>query len=175
MLRKKRVVRNVELPMRIRAFMGMALAAAVCLNGVAQGETKAEFDKRMAWFREARFGMFIHWGLYSVPAGEWAGKKYNDNVEWIQSRAKIPVAEYTRLKDQFNPTKYDPDAWVRLAKEAGMKYIVITTKHHDGFGLWDSKQTDWDIASTPYRNDLLKPLAEACRKHGLKLCFYHSI
>jgi alpha-L-fucosidase len=129
----------------------------------------------MGWFREARFGMFIHWGLYAVPAGEWNGKKYGGGVEWIQSYAKIPTAEYTPLIKKFNPVKYNADDWVRLAKDAGMKYIVITSKHHDGFCLWDSAQTDWDVASTPYQNDLLKPLAEACAKHGVKLCFYHSI
>jgi alpha-L-fucosidase len=145
------------------------------MGSLVRAETKAEFDQRMEWFREARFGMFIHWGLYSVPAGEWKGKKFGSNVEWIQSHAKIPVSEYTPLKDRFNPAKYDPEAWVKLAKDAGMKYIVITTKHHDGFCLWDSKQTDWDIASTPYGKDLLKPLAAACAKHGIKLCFYHSI
>ena len=150
-------------------------AALLSISNLSQAETKAEFDQRMEWFREARFGMFIHWGLYSVPAGEWKGKKFGSNVEWIQSHAKIPVSEYTPLKDRFNPTKYDPDALVKLAKDAGMKYIVITTKHHDGFCLWDSKQTDWDIASTPFGKDLLKPLAAACAKHGLKLCFYHSI
>ncbi len=153
----------------------IAAAAMISATSLTRAETKAEFDQRMEWFREARFGMFIHWGLYSVPAGEWKGQKFNSNVEWIQSHAQIPVSEYTPLKEGFNPTKYDAEAWVKLAKDAGMKYIVITTKHHDGFCLWDSKQTDWDIASTPYRKDLLKPLAAACVKHGIKLCFYHSI
>ena len=152
-----------------------ALAAILSCTTPAQAETKAENDARMAWFREARFGMFIHWGLYAVPAGEWHGKKYGGGVEWLQSLAKIPTAEYTPLLDKFNPVKYDADAWVRLAKDAGMKYIVITTKHHDGFCLWDSAQTDWDVGSTPYKKDLLKPLAEACAKHGVTLCFYHSI
>jgi alpha-L-fucosidase len=138
-------------------------------------ETEAERDARMEWFREARFGMFIHWGLYSVPAGEWKGKPYKGIAEWIQNHAEIPVAEYAPLKDQFNPVNYDPEAWVKLAKDAGMKYLVITSKHHDGFCLWDSKLTDWDIASTPYKKDLLEPLAEACRRHGLKFCLYHSI
>ena len=161
--------------MKLRTIAQTAAAALFSMSCLAQAETKAEFDQRMEWFREARFGMFIHWGLYSVPAGEWKGKKFGSNVEWIQSHAKIPVSEYTPLKDRFNPAKYDPEAWVKLAKDAGMKYIVITTKHHDGFCLWDSKQTDWDIASTPYGKDLLKPLAAACAKHGIKLCFYHSI
>ena len=138
-------------------------------------ETKEERDARMAWFHDARFGMFIHWGVYAVPAGEWKGKPVKGIAEWVQSRAQIPVAEYAPLKEKFNPVKYDADAWVKLAKDAGMKYIVITSKHHDGFCLWDSAETDWDIASTPYGKDLLKPLAAACQKHGVKLCFYHSI
>jgi alpha-L-fucosidase len=161
--------------MKLQSISRLAAAAWFSISSLVQAETKAEFDQRMEWFREARFGMFIHWGLYSVPAGEWKGQKFGGGVEWIQSYAKIPVSEYTPLKDRFNPSKYDPEAWVKLAKDAGMRYIVITTKHHDGFCLWDSKQTDWDIASTPYGKDLLKPLAAACAKHGIKLCFYHSI
>lgn len=151
------------------------LAIFTVTIGPAFSETEAERDARMEWFRDARFGMFIHWGLYAVPAGEWKGKPVEGIAEWIQSKAQIPVAEYEPLKDQFNPVKYDADAWVQLAKNAGMKYIVLTSKHHDGFCLWDSAQTDWDIASTPYRKDLLKPLAAACKKHGVTLCFYHSI
>jgi alpha-L-fucosidase len=162
--------------MKFTPFLAMAaLAAVLCCAIPAQAETKAENDARMAWFREARFGMFIHWGLYAVPAGEWKGKKYGGGVEWLQSLGNIPVADYTPLLEKFNPVKYDADAWVQLAKDAGMKYIVITTKHHDGFCLWDSAQTDWDIGSTPYKKDLLKPLADACAKHGIRLCFYHSI
>jgi len=145
------------------------------LNGVVFAETLEQRDERMAWWREARFGMFIHWGVYAVPAGEWNGNKVKGISEWIPSRAKIPVPEYEPLRDQFNPIQYNADEWVRLANEAGMKYIVITSKHHDGFCLWDSGQTEWDIASTPYKKDLLRPLAEACEKHGIRLCFYHSI
>jgi len=140
-----------------------------------KAETKEERDARMAWWREARFGMFIHWGVYSVPAGTWQGKEIPGIGEWIMNTAKIPVADYRNFAKQFNPVKYDPDAWVRLAKEAGMKYIVITSKHHDGFALFDSKVTDWDaVDATPYGKDLLKPLAEACRKHGIRLGFYYS-
>jgi len=138
-------------------------------------ETPQQKAQRMEWFKEARFGMFIHWGLYSQPAGVWKGKKIPGASEWLQAHAKIPVSEYTPLIKTFNPTKYDPEKWVKLAKDAGMKYIVITTKHHDGFCLYDSQYSDWDIASTPYKKDLLKPLADACRKHGLKICWYHSI
>ncbi|MCF6402929.1 alpha-L-fucosidase [Chitinophaga filiformis] len=132
-------------------------------------------DGKMQWWREARFGMFIHWGVYAVPAGTYKGQRINRIGEWIMNRGKIPVADYQEFAKQFNPTKYDPDAWVRMAKDAGMKYIVITAKHHDGFALFDSKASTWDIAdATPYHKDLLKPLAEACRKYGVKLGFYYS-
>jgi alpha-L-fucosidase len=132
-------------------------------------------DDRMEWWREARLGMFIHWGVYAVPAGTYKGQKINRIGEWIMNRGKIPVAEYQQFAKEFNPVKYDPDAWVKIAKDAGMKYIVITAKHHDGFALFDSKASKWDIAdATPYKKDLLKPLAEACRKYGIKLGFYYS-
>jgi alpha-L-fucosidase len=113
--------------------------------------------------------------VYSVPAGTYKDQRIGGIGEWIMNRGKIPVAEYKAFARQFNPVKYDPDAWVRLAKEAGMKYLVITSKHHDGFALFDSKASDWDVVdATPYGKDLLKPLAEACRRHGLKLGFYYS-
>ena len=138
-------------------------------------ETPAQRDARMQWWREAKFGMFIHWGVYAVPAGTYDGKQIGGAGEWIMHQGQIPCARYQQYAKQFNPVKYDPDAWVRLAKEAGMKYIVITSKHHDGFGLFDSAATDWDVVdATPYKKDLLKPLAEACRKHGIKLGFYYS-
>jgi alpha-L-fucosidase len=140
-----------------------------------ENETKEQRDARMQWWREARFGMFIHWGVYSVPAGTYNGKQIPGIGEWIMNCGKIPVAEYKAYAKQFNPVRYNPDKWVRLAKEAGMKYIIITSKHHDGFALFDSKVTDWDVVdATPYGKDLLKPLAQACKKHGIKLGFYYS-
>lgn len=139
-------------------------------------ESAAERDARMKWWRDARFGMFIHWGVYAVPAGEWQGREVKTAGEWIMNGADIPVAEYEPLARKFNPVKYDPAEWVRIAKDAGMKYIVITSKHHDGFSLFDTKATDWDIVdATPYGKDLLKPLADECRKQGLKFCTYYSI
>ncbi|MFZ4508632.1 MAG: alpha-L-fucosidase [Fimbriimonas sp.] len=138
-------------------------------------ETKADHDKRMKWWREARFGMFIHWGLYAVPGGVWKGKEVPNIGEWIMNSAQIKVADYEPLQQQFNPVDFDAREWVRLAKGAGMKYIVITSKHHDGFGLFDSKQTTWDIMGTPYKKDILKQLAAACKAEGIRLCFYHSI
>jgi alpha-L-fucosidase len=132
-------------------------------------------DERMAWWREARFGMFIHWGVYSLPAGIWDGRQIGGIGEWIMNRGKIPVADYQRMAKNFNPNKYDPDAWVRMAKDAGMKYIVITSKHHDGFALFETKASKWNVVdATVYGKDLLKPLAEACKKYGIKLGFYYS-
>lgn len=159
----------------VLCLLNLSLFAAEESTWPYQNETKAQRDARMAWWRDARFGMFIHWGVYAVPAGTYDGKQIPGIGEWIMNRGKIPVARYKEYAKQFNPVKYDPDAWVRLAKEAGMKYIVITSKHHDGFALFDSKVTDWDVVdATPYGKDLLKPLAEACRKYGIKLGFYYS-
>jgi alpha-L-fucosidase len=138
-------------------------------------ETQEQKDARMKWFREARFGMFIHWGLYSVPAGEWQGKDYDNAGEWLQYTAKIKPADYEPLQKQFNPVNFDAEKWVKIAKNAGMKYIVITSKHHEGFGMWPSAQGTWNIGHTQFHRDPLKELAAACRKEGLKLCFYHSI
>jgi alpha-L-fucosidase len=131
-------------------------------------------SERTRWFREARFGMFIHWGVYAVPAGEWQGRPIPGIGEWIMKNAKIPVADYKALAPAFTATNYDPAAWARLAKEAGMKYIVITSKHHDGFALYDSEVTDWDVTASGAKRDLLAPLAEATRKEGLKFGLYYS-
>ncbi len=166
-----------------RALLVLTLAAGMAGADAATGpstdpyaaETKSERDARMRWWREARFGMFIHWGVYSVPAGTYDGRPVAGIGEWIMFNGKIPVARYREYAKQFNPVKYDPDEWVRLARDAGMKYIVITSKHHDGFALFDSQASDWNVVkATPYGRDLLKPLAEACKKHGLKLGFYYS-
>ena len=156
-------------------FMGGLFGRVEASSWPYEDETVQQRDARLAWWRQARFGMFIHWGVYSVPAGTYKDKRIDGIGEWIMNRGKIPVAEYKEYAKQFNPVKYDAEKWVRLAKEAGMKYIVITSKHHDGFALFDSKVTDWDIVdATPYGKDLLKPLAEACQKHGIKLGFYYS-
>ena len=155
-----------------KTFCLLLLLASAAQFTMAQDTTR---ENRMKWWRDARFGMFIHWGVYSVPGGIYKGQQVNRIGEWIMNRGKIPVAEYIQFAGQFNPVNYDPDAWVRLAKEAGMKYIVITSKHHDGFALFDSKASKWDMVdATPYKKDLLKPLAEACRKYGMKLGFYYS-
>jgi alpha-L-fucosidase len=132
-------------------------------------------EERMQWWRDARFGLFIHWGVYSVPAGTYNGHQINRIGEWIMNRGKIPVAEYQAFAKEFNPTKYDAEAWVKMAKDAGMKYIVITAKHHDGFAMFKSNASKWNIVdATPYGKDVLKPLAAACKKYGIKLGFYYS-
>ena len=144
-------------------------------KGPYDDETAEQRDARMAWWREARFGLFIHWGVYSVPAGTHKGEQIENIGEWIMHYGQIPVAEYQQYSKQFNPVDYDPEAWVLMAKNAGMKYIVITAKHHDGFALFDTAVSDWDIVdATPYGKDLLKPLAEAARKHDIKLGLYYS-
>ena len=129
-------------------------------------EPQEEKNLRMSWWREARFGMFIHWGLYAIPAGEWQGK--TNHAEWIRHTAKIPIQEYDKFVPQFNPVKFNADEWVKMAKRAGMKYLVITSKHHDGFCLWDTKQTEYDVMSTPFRRDILQELTEACKRHDVR-------
>ena len=142
-------------------------------KSVESNETSVHRDARMAWWREAKFGLFIHWGVYAVPAGSYQG---NDTYgEWIMHHAKIPVAEYRKFAGHFNPVKYDPATWAKIAKDAGMRYMVITSKHHDGFALYPSDASTWDIAdATPYRKDLLGPLVTAARNEGLKIGFYYS-
>ena len=132
-------------------------------------------DERMQWWREARFGMFIHWGLYAIPAGEWKGKEINGIGEWIMRRAQIPVLEYRELAKGFNPVKFNARDYVAAAKNAGMKYITITSKHHDGFAMFHSAASKYNIVdATPYGKDVIKALAEECHKQGLKICFYYS-
>jgi alpha-L-fucosidase len=130
--------------------------------------------ERTEWFREARFGMFIHWGVYAVPAGEWQGKTMISIGEWIMRYKKIPVAQYKSFATDFTAAKYEPQQWAELAERAGMKYVVITSKHHDGFALYDSAVTDWDVMASGAKRDLLAPLADAVRERGMKFGLYYS-
>jgi len=133
-------------------------------------------DTRMAWWRQARFGMFIHWGLYAVPAGEYNGQRSKDIGEWIMSWANIPRAQYEQFAARFNPVKFDAASWVRTAKDAGMKYIVITSKHHDGFAMYDSAVSSYDIVdSTPFKKDPIRALADEAKRQGVTFAFYYSI
>jgi alpha-L-fucosidase len=151
------------------------LLLAFSLPSILPAQQTLSRDERMKWWREARFGMFIHWGDYAQWAGIYKGHEVAHGGEWIMNRGKIPVAEYQAAAKTFNPIKYDADAWVRMAKDAGMKYIVITAKHHDGFAMFQSNASKWNIVdATPYGKDVLKPLAAACKKYGIKLGFYYS-
>jgi alpha-L-fucosidase len=135
----------------------------------------ASHERRMKWWREARFGMFIHWGVYAIPAGAWKGQEVKrSGGEWIMNRGRIPMADYQKLPAQFNPVKFDATEWVALAKRAGMKYIVITSKHHDGFAMFRSKDPFNIYDATPFKRDPLKELSVAARKAGIKLGFYYS-
>ena len=129
------------------------------LNGIAR------FGDGRDWFFEKRFGMFIHWGLYAIPG-------WHEQHQW---RARVPRAEFVKLAASWNPTRFHPEAWLDLMQEAGMKYLCVTTKHHDGFCLWDTKQTPFNTMNTPYKRDILGMLADACHKRGVPLCLYYSI
>ena len=128
-------------------------------------ETGAQKAQRMKWWTDARFGMFIHWGLYALPARH----------EWVKNRERITNEQYQKYFENFNPDLYNPKEWARMAKEAGMKYVVLTAKHHEGFCLWDSKFTDYKSTNTPVGKDLIKEYVEAFRGEGLKVGFYYSL
>ncbi|HZO91785.1 MAG TPA: alpha-L-fucosidase [Chthonomonadaceae bacterium] len=174
-----RLVKRTVLSLALLAF---ASALSLAQQPVPQDtpgyrETPEQFAKRTQWWREAKFGMFIHWGIYAVPADSSQGI-----AEWYFSNHTSPNGEHLQVRDyekfagQFNPVRFDARKWVQAAKNAGMKYIVITSKHHDGFCMFDSKLTDYTIVkATPYKRDPMKALAAECRRQGIKLCFYHSI
>jgi alpha-L-fucosidase len=158
---------------RERIAAGVLLAAFAAATAAAGATRAQEADPGQPpnaaarrWFEDAKLGVFVHWGVYSL-----LGKG-----EWVMENDKIPVAEYRKLPPQFNPTRFDPEAWVKLVKSAGARYVTVTTKHHDGFCMFDSKLTDYDVVdATPYGKDAIRALAEACRKHGIKLFFYYSL
>ncbi|WP_036824745.1 alpha-L-fucosidase [Polaribacter sp. Hel1_85] len=133
-------------------------------------------DERMEWWRDSKFGMFIHWGAYSIIGGERGTKIAGGGAEWAMDKLDYTIEDYEKFPKMFNPTMFDADAWVTMAKDAGMKYIVLTSKHHEGFGLWDSKVSDYDVMDTsPFKRDIIKELSEACKKQGIVFCFYYSI
>ena len=139
-------------------------------------ESQEDFNQRMKWFTDAQYGMFIHFGLYSQLGGIYKGEKSDSYAEWIQSNSDIPKAEYIKLLDTWEPRKFNADKIVKLAKESEMKYLVVTTKHHEGFCLFDSEYTDYDIASTPMKGrDFIQELADACKKHDIRFGTYYSI
>jgi len=165
---------------QIQLVLAFVVVAAATL-GVAGGSQNRQpapdsaKEARLNWFRDAKYGLFIHWGLYAIPAGEWKGRRSLGLGEWIMNRSQIPVREYEPLAAQFNPVKFDADAWVQLAQDAGMKYIVITSKHHDGFAMFKSKVSNYNVVdATPFKRDVLKELADACARRGMRLGFYYS-
>jgi len=158
-----------------RALLAGALILAPVARLAAQTPVDPDVARRTQWFREAKFGMLITWGLYSIPAGEWKGQEIRGIGEWIQNRARIPMAEYAQLAPQFNPVKFNADEWAMLAKQAGMRYMVPMPKHHDGFALFATQASPYNIVdATPFHRDPMKELSEACRKQGLRIGFYYS-
>jgi alpha-L-fucosidase len=138
-------------------------------------EVSGKPNPNQQWFKDAKFGMFIHWGLFAQAGGTWQGKNYYGISEWMMNRGKIPAADYAELAKKFNPTQFNAKEWAQLAKDAGMKYMVITAKHHEGFAMFDSKVSDFNIVkATPYHQDSMKPLAQAVREAGLHFGFYYS-
>jgi alpha-L-fucosidase len=169
---------GVEMSDLVNFYLSRALEQGRAQPAIAEDRGQREgarADPRLDWWREARFGMFIHWGLYAIPAGTWKGKRIPGIGEWIMKRAQIPVTEYEQLAAQFNPVKFDAAEWVSIAKRAGQKYMVITSKHHDGFCLFKSEVGNYNIVdATPFGRDVIAELAQECAKQGIKLCFYYS-
>ncbi len=138
-------------------------------------ESPAAKARRTEWFQHDKFGLFIHWGLYSIPAGYWQGRRVPAIGEWIMKRTPIPVADYEKLAAEFNPVKFDADAWAQLAVDSGMKYVVLTAKHHDGFAMFHSAVSPYNVVdASPFHRDIVKELAAACAKHGLRFGVYYS-
>ena len=158
-------------------FMSMILLSFItgCDRPKKDAEDPTSTKDRMVWWKNARFGMFIHWGIYAVPAGTWNDQKTMGNAEWIMHSLQIPIAEYEKFAAAFNPEGFDADEWVAYAKKSGAGYITVTAKHHDGFAMYDSEVCDYNVVKkTPFGRDPIAELAEACRKEGIKLCLYYS-
>jgi len=159
----------------MRRFSNLLFLPLLAVSSLVLATASTSSQDRLTWWREARFGMFIHWGLYSIPAGEWKGQHVPGIGEWIMNRAKIPVKDYEPLASQFNPVKFNADEWVRTAKAAGQKYMVITAKHHDGFAMFRSKVSKYNVYdATPFHRDVVGELAAACKRNGMRLGFYYS-
>jgi len=160
----------------IRKIPGLLLGLTIIVSTLKaqhQADTSKVVDWK--WYNEAKYGLFLHYGLYAIPAGSWKGKDYKGVSEWIQQKASIPIKEYEALASQFNPTRFNAEEWVLFAKNAGLRYIVITAKHHDGFAMFKSDVSKFNIVdASPFKRDMMKELADACKKHNMKLGFYYS-
>ena len=159
----------------LRLALVLSLFPSLLPAAAPDPESREAKEQRLAWFRHDKLGLFIHWGLYSIPAGYWKGQRSPGIGEWVQHRLQIPNAEYSQLAQWFNPVRFDADAWAQLAQDAGMKYVVITSKHHDGFALFKSAASPFNVVdATPFKRDIIKELAEACAKRGLRFGVYYS-
>ncbi|WP_159023918.1 alpha-L-fucosidase [Formosa sp. L2A11] len=168
--------------MKMNTLRNMCLLVVIVMLNVgpamaqASSKKKLSDDVRMEWWRDSKFGMFIHWGAYSIIGGERGTKIAGGGAEWAMDKLDYTIEDYEKYPEMFNPQLFDADAWVTMAKNAGMKYIVLTSKHHEGFALWDSKVSDYDVMDTaPFKRDIVKELAEACKKQDIKFCLYYSI
>lgn len=169
-------------------FLSIAMSLSLALNPICSQNQKLSLDPQKAeWFKEAKFGMFVHFGLFSMLEGEYKGTVLTPDVdkvkfphgqtwyaEWIQMRLGIPSEEYKPLADSFNPVEFDAETWIKEAKNAGMRYFVITSKHHDGFALWDTKVSEFKVTNSPFKRDILAELVAACKKYDMKYGFYYS-
>lgn len=177
-IKKFRLLPHTDQSTRILAVL-MAIAFALPFLVVAK-ESEEAYHARMKWWDDGRLGMFLHWGVYSTYGGEYRGEDYgkemgNASAEWIYLKANIPQEEYKQAAMGFNPVKYDPKAWVQMAQDAGMKYMVLTSKHHDGFALFDTKTSDWNVVkSSGIKKDLIREYVDACHEAGMKVGFYYS-
>lgn len=181
---------------RVKAILYLGICLAACgyckevyaqqTPAPAQAETKIALvhgahrigrrnDTTMRRWRGYRLGQFIHWGLYSIPGGEWNGKRYNGAAEWIRSWSEVSKPGYDSLIYKFNPTHFDANSWAKTAKQMGVRYVTITTKHHDGFCLWPSKYTDFTVANSPYKKDIIGQLVKAYNKQGIDVVLYFSV
>lgn len=171
--------------MRIKSLILYLVVVVLSINTAAYGQSAptALPQSEVEWFKEAKFGMFIHWGLYSILEGSYNGRTLPDAslpngkswyAEWIHTRLEVPPHEYQQLAKEFNPINFDADEWISEAKNAGMRYFVITSKHHDGFALWDTQVSDYNIMNSPFKRDILQELVDACKKHDVKYGFYYS-
>jgi len=166
-MQRRKFLRNVgAAALTVSAPWSAAVSAAEAGNRAAlPAGRRFRFGDGRDWFFEKRFGMFVHWGIYAIPA-------WHEQHQW---RSRVPRAEYVRLAEQWNPVKFDPNAWLDLLERAGMKYLCLTTKHHDGFCLWDTRETTFNTMRTPYRRDIVRMVADACHRRGIPLCLYYSI
>ena len=155
----------------------LSIFLLLCLTTIGcVGQRSLSQEQKMAWWQEAKFGMFVHWGPYSLYGGVYNGyQQRRGGAEWIMNRCKIPVREYRAKSSTFNPVHFNADSLVLMAREAGMKYIVFTTKHHDGFAMFQSRASSFNIVDyTPFRRDIVDEVVQACRRHGMKIGFYYS-